>query len=215
MTDYLALLKGVLREDDGVGVASVSSVSALNRHISDDRGLPNLPEGIGMASVSSVSALNRHISEREAVLSRVLAVTSPRYELPRFVIEKAPHRYLEIRRDLQRFVLAWGRKALDLGWTEDELFGCHPVVPMARYDCMGLVFLIGGGEVTHMDAEIAYLRTPSGGNLRHWRRKNPPYEALTKLTEGWIAVFSSDHSSSMPDEVTDRTDRRVTPVEAA
>jgi hypothetical protein len=187
MTDYLALLKGVLREEDGVGVASVSSVSALDGHI----------------------------SEREAVLSRVLAVTSPRYELPRFVIEKAPHRYLEIRRDLQRFVLARGRKALDLGWTEDDLFGCHPVAPMTRYDCMGLVLLIGGGEVTHLDAEVAYLKTPCGGTLRHWRRKKPPFEALTKLTEGWIASLSSDHSSGMPNEVTDRTDRRVTPVEMA
>jgi hypothetical protein len=48
--------------------------------------------------------------------------------------------------DAQRFVAAWGSQALALGWTVDDLFGLDPVAPLARYDRMGLCWLLKGRE---------------------------------------------------------------------
>ncbi|MCW5713446.1 MAG: hypothetical protein KIT43_02865 [Bauldia sp.] len=63
---------------------------------------------------------------------------------------------------------------MSLGWTTEDLFGVHPVAPAARYDCMGLVPLIGGGEVIDMLVDRATIRMPSGNCLVYYlRRPNP------------------------------------------
>jgi hypothetical protein len=36
------------------------------------------------------------------------------------------------------FLAKWGEQALALGWTVDDLFGLHPVAPLARYDAIRL-----------------------------------------------------------------------------
>jgi hypothetical protein len=54
--------------------------------------------------------------------------------------------------DAQSFLAAWGRQALELCWTERELFGLHPVPEhpapnydrLARLDDMGLLWLLRG-----------------------------------------------------------------------
>jgi hypothetical protein len=61
-------------------------------------------------------------------------------------------------RDADTFLRAWGSKALELGWTGEELFGLDPVAPMARYDGMGLIWLLKGREqVTELTATHAKL----------------------------------------------------------
>jgi hypothetical protein len=42
------------------------------------------------------------------------------------------------------FLDRFGQQAERLGWTADELFGLHPTVPMHRYDCMGMLWMLQG-----------------------------------------------------------------------
>jgi hypothetical protein len=66
----------------------------------------------------------------------------------------------------------WGAKALELGWTGEDLFGLDPVAPMARYDAIGLVWLLRGREhVSELTATHARL---SGGNTFYRQAKPVP-----------------------------------------
>jgi hypothetical protein len=53
-----------------------------------------------------------------------------------------------------RFADEWGRKALELGWTLEDLFGLNPANPGARYDGKGLAFVLEG------DARVAPVQGP-------------------------------------------------------
>lgn len=87
--------------------------------------------------------------------------------LPGFTVE----RWQGVIEDAQRFLDRWGGAALSLDWTAEDLFGVHPVAPAARYDCMGLVPLIGGGEVIDMKPDRATIRMSSGNCLVYYLRR--------------------------------------------
>jgi hypothetical protein len=63
------------------------------------------------------------------------------------------------------FLNKWGRKAEQLGWQAEELFGLHGEAPMSRYDFIGLVWMFRGRRVTDIDADCATL----SGTLRFYR----------------------------------------------
>ena len=44
--------------------------------------------------------------------------------------------------DAGLFFDRWGKQAEALGWRADELFGLDPIAPMARYDRMGLIWML-------------------------------------------------------------------------
>jgi hypothetical protein len=77
-----------------------------------------------------------------------------------------------------RFLDRWAAEAIRLGWTAEDVFGVHPAAPGARYDCAGLVPLIGGGEVVSIAADRATIRMPTGGELVYLRRPRPGAVAL-------------------------------------
>jgi hypothetical protein len=54
-------------------------------------------------------------------------------------------------------------------WTALDLFGVHPTRPAARFDVMGLLLLLQGGEVITLTAESASIGRPSGAILRFFR----------------------------------------------
>ena len=60
------------------------------------------------------------------------------------------------------FLDRWGSEAAVLGWRTEDVFGIHPAAPSARYDAMGLVPLIGGGEVTVIDGIHPTIRRRKG-----------------------------------------------------
>jgi hypothetical protein len=64
------------------------------------------------------------------------------------------------------FLDRWGDEALRRGWQPSDLFGLDPVMPMARYDRMGLLWLLHGQTVSALRATEAAL---SGGHV--YRRK--------------------------------------------
>jgi hypothetical protein len=59
--------------------------------------------------------------------------------------------------DAGLFLDAWGKQAERLGWTVDDLFGLHPRTPMARYDQMGMLWLLKGEHVVALTATEARL----------------------------------------------------------
>jgi hypothetical protein len=74
--------------------------------------------------------------------------------------------------DADQFASIWGDRALECGWSDEDLFGVHPAAPASRYDAMGLVLLIRGGEVVKLDSEIATVKTPGRSLLRFWRTRH-------------------------------------------
>jgi hypothetical protein len=88
--------------------------------------------------------------------------------------------------DATAFISESGAQALAFGWTEQELFGLHPVPeqPAANYsrlsrlDSMGLIWLIRGRPVVMLTATEAVMRCPSGAALTY-RKQNAPGQQPT------------------------------------
>jgi hypothetical protein len=59
--------------------------------------------------------------------------------------------------DAVEFLDQWGEQAARLGWGPDELFGLHPVAPLARYDNMGTLWLLKGERVVALTETEARL----------------------------------------------------------
>jgi hypothetical protein len=80
---------------------------------------------------------------------------------------------VEIRRwqqtvdDGWRFLSSWGEQAAALGWSDHDLFALHPFAPDARYDTMGLVWLLRGRPVVALTASTAAIRTVCGSTLTY------------------------------------------------
>jgi hypothetical protein len=88
----------------------------------------------------------------------------------------------EIIRDGSLFLSTWAIQAHDLGWTALDLFGAHRIAPEARWDCAGLVLLIGGGRVVAMTDASATIQRPSGSRLTYSRTPaHPEAVALWEL----------------------------------
>jgi hypothetical protein len=68
--------------------------------------------------------------------------------------------------DAGLFLDLWGSEAERLGWTSADLFGLDPVKPMARYDNMGVLWMLKGDAVLELTAKSATL----SGGLTYRRR---------------------------------------------
>ena len=68
--------------------------------------------------------------------------------------------------DAGLFFDRWGKQTEALGWRADELFGLDPSAPMARYDRMGLIWMLRGEHVVALTATGARL----SGGLKFCRR---------------------------------------------
>ncbi len=78
-------------------------------------------------------------------------------------------RWREALKDGRRFVETWGSQAADLGWIANDLFGLHPIAPLARYDAMGLLWLLHGRPVVSLTATEATIQSSSGATLSFQR----------------------------------------------
>ena len=67
-----------------------------------------------------------------------------------------------LREDALIFLQDWAAQAHRLGWSDLDLFGVHRFAPLARYDCMTLVPLLGGCQVAALTEASAVIVTGSG-----------------------------------------------------
>jgi hypothetical protein len=68
------------------------------------------------------------------------------------------------------FVGDWAVLAAQLGWGSLDVFGVHVRAPAARYDGMGLVPLIRGGEIVALTRHRATIRMRGGAELIYLKR---------------------------------------------
>ena len=67
----------------------------------------------------------------------------------------------------QRLVESAAPLAADLGWRAEALFGLHPTAPSARYDAMGLAFLLRPGDcIVSLTSTEAVVRGRMGAEQR-------------------------------------------------
>lgn len=83
-------------------------------------------------------------------------------------------RWRQLIDDGGHFLDRWASEAAALGWTATDVFGLHPNAPATRFDGMGLVVLIGGGEVIAVSADRATIRGQSGNSLTYYLRRPRP-----------------------------------------
>jgi hypothetical protein len=85
--------------------------------------------------------------------------------------------------DAEKFLSRWGHAAHQLGWTALDLFGVHPVAPTKRFDFMGLIPLLQGGDVIALTAEAATIRRPSRAILTYRRCDQAGAVLLSKVAQ--------------------------------
>jgi hypothetical protein len=71
-------------------------------------------------------------------------------------------RWRQAVEDSRRFLAEWGEQAAALCWSPTDLFSLNPVAPMARYDAMGLVWLLRGRRVVALTDTTATIKTETG-----------------------------------------------------
>jgi len=126
-----------------------------------DRGVaPILPAASGMGPPHLEPEIDR--AEREAIaiqLGGVPEIYAPAFAgLQAHAPSEVPlERWHQFVNDSGIFLDHWGREAERLGWRAEELFGLHPDAPTARYDRMGLLWILKGQRVVALTASKAKL----------------------------------------------------------
>jgi hypothetical protein len=72
--------------------------------------------------------------------------------------------------DCGRFIDRWAAKANRLGWSAVDVFGVQLIRPQTRYEAVGLVHLIRGGEILDIGSARATIRTGDGRTITYLRR---------------------------------------------
>jgi hypothetical protein len=97
--------------------------------------------------------------------------------------------------DGRTFLAHWADQAHALGWTAKDLFGLLPVPEhakpsfsrLARYDEIGLIWLLRGRGVAALTEATAAIRNPTGSITVYRRHKKPALgpvgDSLANLTE--------------------------------
>ena len=130
----------------------------------------------GVGYVSFDGAWGAPFSEISSPLRRALSALES--ACPEFVPEDRWRRCIE---DGRRFLAAWADRAEALGWTPRDLFGLMPVPRhakpsfnrLARYDEIGLIWLLAGREVGALTEATAAIRSPTGA-ITTYRKNDRP-----------------------------------------
>jgi len=85
----------------------------------------------------------------------------------------SPEAWHQLLLDTNSFFQRWAEQAELLAWSDKDLIGVHPRAPAARYDAMGLLFLIRGGEVIGLHDQCATIRSQRGSLLVYRKYGHP------------------------------------------
>jgi hypothetical protein len=122
-------------------------------------------------------AFDDDLEERAAIAAHDGGIPSAYVEafarLQRYCPSNLPsgdrHRWQMAIEDAAVFLERWGHSAAELDWPVSKLFGLSGTAPMARYDEMGLFWLLRGRQVTEVTKDWITLGPT---NLRYYR--DPP-----------------------------------------
>jgi hypothetical protein len=128
-------------------------------------------------SVTTVTSVTTDIHSRDGcVVNRLRSMTAP--------VSFSAETWRQLLLDADSFFQRWAERAELLGWSDKDLIGVHPTAPAVRYEAMGLVLLIRGGNLVEMDERAAVLRSPGGSLLTYRRLANPNAIPLWDLPPG-------------------------------
>jgi hypothetical protein len=100
-------------------------------------------------------------AEWHAILAKLKERAAPNWMMP--------DRWEVLLHGAERFLDRWSSTGHAMGWTALDLFGIHPTRPAIRFDVMGLLLLLQGGDVVALTVEGASIRRHSGALLRFSR----------------------------------------------
>ena len=199
MANYLAVFRGLRAGRHAVAISADSAISPQDRAIG-----PNGTNGTGTVSpigTALVQVEGAHAALAESAAGPEAGEFEERAALiedgagvPREWAEGyaaldlsappegfAPPTWRQLVDDGGRFLDRWGCEAAELGWSVLDVFGVHPLAPAPRYDCMGLVPLIRGGEVIAISSDRATIQTGTGALLTYLRRPRPGAVAVWEV----------------------------------
>jgi hypothetical protein len=128
------------------------------------RGVPRiLPSALTPGGATISPEIDR--AEREAIAIE-LGDVSGIYASEFARLQAHPPAEDQFINDAGLFFDRWGKQAEALGWRPDELVGLDPVAPMARYDRMGLIWMLKGEYVVALTTTEARL----SGGLTFYRK---------------------------------------------
>lgn len=137
----------------------VTTVTTVTTHLRQGRA-PTLAPG--------------NVAEWYAILDKLTALDPPEWT--------SPVRWQNMIFDAEAFLSRWSGAADQLGWKDLDLFGVHPVAPADRYDLIGLLLVIQGGEVVALTPEAATIRRPSKSILTYHRHDTAGAVLLSEIT---------------------------------
>jgi hypothetical protein len=151
----------------------ISHTSLNSPPVGDKTPDGNLPE-LASHSIST----GREISEVSEISPFAEVFSSFERRRPAHVDQD---RWQQAVEDGQRFLDTWGTQAVAFRWTAIELFGLHepPENPhpsynrMARYDCTGLVWLLGGNPVVALTENTAAIQHRTGAITVYRKERKP------------------------------------------
>ena len=83
------------------------------------------------------------------------------------------HRWRLFVEDCRRFVASpWARRAAELGWTADGLFGSQYASPHEHIGSAGLLWSLAGGQIVQLHRDGATFVTENGSQRTFHRRPN-------------------------------------------
>lgn len=151
-------------------VATVAGGTSENHQLLDD-----LEERAALIEFGA--GVPREWAEGFARLDRAAPPTGFSEERWRLAIDDGGH-----------FLDRWAKEAVDLGWRAEDVFGVHPATPACRYDQMGLVMLICGGEVIALNKRSATIQSRGGSRLTYNKRSELAGICLWELAPGRFQI---------------------------
>jgi hypothetical protein len=165
-----------LKTQNDLTLATLASLIINNRAVIEPKSSKTQVCTYTPANVANTAKVRREFIEAEASLPPVwregVASLCAAANPPSILSS----RWRELVGNAARFLDRWGASAAALGWTVEDLFGCHAEAPLARVDLQGLVLLVGTGEVVAITDATATIKTGSGSLLIFRRTPLPPGE---------------------------------------
>ena len=143
--------------------AAMAFVTGSTKPVTNSRSLIELEIPNPVTAVTAVTS-GKTISPSDLTIVAGAALAQLRPGDPPCDI---PHtRWATFIDDSGRFLASgWVDRAVALGWTALDFFGCDRIKPYARIDRMGLLWLVHGQDLLALSADAAAISTPAGGSL--------------------------------------------------
>jgi len=167
---------GVLIQVDGSDLvldAQICPPEPLLRELANNKAdIIRLLGGSGPSDAQTLFDERAVLVEEGAGVPREWAEGFARLDVSRRPDGFSQRQWEQIVSDGGRFLdHGWAERAVAIGWSAVDVFGVHPLAPSARYDGMGLVPLISGGQVVDIKPDRATIMTPSEETLVYYLRR--------------------------------------------